>query len=80
MRKDPLEMFMRAKGIINSEDNSSKRQRRDLKPLEFHQFHEFISNDIARTLYHHENGFIEMENIAFKKMERVKRGQSMYDI
>lgn len=53
--RDPFDMYLRAKGF-KPDMGGAKRL-----PLEFHQFYEFISNDIAKALYCKENEFVEME-------------------
>ena len=60
MKKDPREMYYRAKAF--KKDGHAAEKNPNVVSLEFYQFYEFISNDIAKTLYHTENDFIELEN------------------
>ena len=46
----------------------------------FYQFYEFISNDIAKSLYHSDNEFIELENYVLNKQAKFRRAMSEYDI
>ena len=75
-------MYVRAKAFKKDEagGGTSDKNSQDAMSLEFYQFYEFISNDIAKSLYHSDNEFIELENYVLNKQAKFRRAMSEYDI